>query len=65
MRRRHTAQSAFLNLCIFFGLLVFFAGVLLALFASASPAVAAHLSTASIAFIDEKEAHPRSGKSDL
>jgi hypothetical protein len=37
MRRRHTAQSAFLNACILVGLFVFFTGILLALFA-ASPA---------------------------
>src|ERR1700756_948595 len=37
MRKRHTAQSSFLNTCILAGLLVFFTGILLALFA-ASPA---------------------------
>ena len=34
MRKRHTAQSAFLTLCILLGLLVFFAGIVLALFAA-------------------------------
>ena len=37
MRKRHTAQSAFLNPCILLGLLVFFAGIVLALFAAANP----------------------------
>jgi hypothetical protein len=34
MRKRHTAQSAFLNLCLLLGLLAFFAGIVLALFAA-------------------------------
>ena len=34
MKKKHTAQSAFLNLCISLGLLVFFAGILVALFAA-------------------------------
>jgi len=34
MKKKHTAQSAFLTLCILFGLLVFFAGIVLALFAA-------------------------------
>jgi hypothetical protein len=34
MRRKLSSQSAFLNLCILFGLLVFVAGVLLAVFAA-------------------------------
>jgi hypothetical protein len=34
MKKKHTAQSAFLNLCILLGLLVFFAGIVLALFAA-------------------------------
>src|SRR5437764_8209758 len=37
MKRKHTAQSAFLRLCILFGFLGLFSGVLLALFAAASP----------------------------
>ena len=34
MKKRHTAQSAFLNLCISLGMLVFLAGILIALFAA-------------------------------
>src|SRR4051794_37846914 len=34
MKKKHTAQSAFLTLCILLGLLVFFAGIVLALFAA-------------------------------
>jgi hypothetical protein len=34
MKKKHTAQSAFLSLCISLGVLVFFAGILLALFAA-------------------------------
>ena len=37
MKKKHTAQSAFLRLCILFGFLALFSGVLLALFAAASP----------------------------
>jgi len=37
MKQRRTNQSAFLRLCVFLGLLVFFAGLLLALFAAANP----------------------------
>ena len=37
MKTKHTARSAFVTLCIFIGLLVFFAGLLVALFASANP----------------------------
>ena len=36
MKTKHTARSAFFNLYIFVGLLVFFAGVLLALFATSA-----------------------------
>jgi hypothetical protein len=39
MKKKHTAQSAFLNLCILLGLLVLFAGIVLALFAAATPQV--------------------------
>ncbi|HJW37101.1 MAG TPA: right-handed parallel beta-helix repeat-containing protein [Candidatus Udaeobacter sp.] len=34
MKKRRTGQAAFLNACILFGLLVFFAGIFLALFAT-------------------------------
>ena len=34
MKKKHTAQSAFLNLCISLGVLVFLAGILIALFAA-------------------------------
>ena len=34
MKKKHTAQSAFLSLCISLGMLVFLAGILLALFAA-------------------------------
>jgi hypothetical protein len=34
MKKKNTAQTAFLNLCILLGLLVFFAGIVLALFAA-------------------------------
>jgi Beta-propeller repeat len=34
MKKKHTAQSAFLSLCISLGVLVFFAGILVALFAA-------------------------------
>jgi hypothetical protein len=34
MKKKHTAQSAFLNLCISLGMLVFLAGILIALFAA-------------------------------
>ena len=34
MKKKHTIQSAFVTLCILLGLLVFFAGVVLALFAA-------------------------------
>ena len=34
MKKKRTAQSAFLTLCILLGLLVFFAGIVLALFAA-------------------------------
>jgi hypothetical protein len=34
MKKKHTAQSAFLTLCILLGLLVFFAGIVLTLFAA-------------------------------
>jgi hypothetical protein len=37
MKKKHAAQSAFANLCIFLGVFVFFAGVLLALLATANP----------------------------
>jgi hypothetical protein len=37
MRKRHTAQSAFLSLCISLGVLIFFAGLLVALFGVANP----------------------------
>src|SRR4030095_9746536 len=37
MKRKHTAQSGFLTLCILFGLLAFFLGMLLATFAAAHP----------------------------
>ena len=37
MKKKHTAQSAFLNLCILLGLLVFFAGIVFALFAATGP----------------------------
>jgi hypothetical protein len=42
MTRRHTTQSAFLNGYILLGLLVFFAGPLLALFAAANPHALIH-----------------------
>ena len=35
MKKKHTAQSAFLTLCILLGVLAFFAGILVALFAAA------------------------------
>ena len=34
MKKKHTAQSAFLSLCISLGMFVFFAGILIALFAA-------------------------------
>ena len=34
MKKKHTAQSAFLNLCISLGMLVFLAGIVIALFAA-------------------------------
>ena len=34
MKKKQTAQSAFLSLCISFGMLVFLAGIVLALFAA-------------------------------
>src|SRR5690348_16653028 len=37
MRRTHTAKSGFLTLCILLGLLVFFAGILVALVAATDP----------------------------
>jgi len=37
MKKKRTAQFAFLNLCVLIGLVVFFAGVLLTLFATATP----------------------------
>ena len=37
MRKRHTSQFAFLSLCISLGVLVFFAGLLVALFGVANP----------------------------
>jgi Beta-propeller repeat len=37
MKKKHTAQSAFGNHCIFIGVLAFVNGILLALFASANP----------------------------
>jgi hypothetical protein len=37
MKRRRTAQSAFLSLCILLGLSTFFTGVVVALFASVAP----------------------------
>lgn len=37
MKKTHASESAFSNICISLGLLVFFAGLLLALFARASP----------------------------
>ncbi len=37
MKKKRTAQSAFSSLCVLLGLMVFLAGVLLALFASANP----------------------------
>ena len=37
MKKKHTAQSAFLNLCILLGVFVFFAGILVALFAATDP----------------------------
>src|SRR5438034_19207 len=42
MKRKRTAQSAFLNLCIFLVLLVFFAGLLLTLFAMPSSQAPVH-----------------------
>jgi len=36
MKNKHTAQSAFFNLCVLLGLLVFIGGVLLALFAASA-----------------------------
>jgi hypothetical protein len=37
MRKRHTAQSAFLNLCLLLGVFVFFVATLLAVFATSAP----------------------------
>ena len=37
MKKNRTTQSAFVNVCIFLGLLVFFAGILVALFAATDP----------------------------
>jgi hypothetical protein len=37
MKKKHSAQSAFLSLCISLGVLVFFGRILVALFASVSP----------------------------
>src|ERR1051325_2349327 len=37
MKRKRTAHSAFLTVCILFGLIVFFAGILVALFAATDP----------------------------
>jgi hypothetical protein len=37
MRKRHTAQSAFLNLCLLPGVFVFFVATLLAVFATSAP----------------------------
>ena len=34
MKKKHAAQSAFLSLCISLGMLVFLAGILIALFAA-------------------------------
>jgi len=42
MKKKRTGQAAFSNLCILLGLLVFFAGILLALFAAANPQSFAH-----------------------
>ena len=39
MKKKHTAQSAFGNHCIFIGVLAFVTGILLALFASAESAI--------------------------
>ncbi len=36
MKKRRTAQSAFLSLCVLIGLVVFFVGLLLATFATAN-----------------------------
>src|SRR4030095_2355622 len=37
MQKKHTAQSAFLSVCILPELLIFFAGIVLALFAATDP----------------------------
>jgi len=42
MRKKHTAQSAFLSLCISLGVLAFFAGILVVHFASVSPETSTH-----------------------
>src|SRR5262249_6849444 len=42
MKKKHTTQSAFLTLCILLGLLVFFAGILVALFAATNPRSSTH-----------------------
>jgi len=42
MKKKHTAQSGFLSLCISLGVLVFFGGILIALFASVSPETSTH-----------------------
>src|SRR6476646_482681 len=42
MKQKHTAQSAFVTLCILLGLLVFFAGILVALLAAGNPASFIH-----------------------
>ena len=45
MKKNHTAQSAFVNVCILLGVLVFFAGIVPALFASANPPSFVHQRT--------------------
>jgi hypothetical protein len=37
MKQKQSAQSAFVTLCILLGFLVFFAGILVALFAAGNP----------------------------
>jgi uncharacterized delta-60 repeat protein len=61
MKKKHTVQSAFGSHCIFIGLLVFFAGIFLALFAAGNPPSFVHERTGNVS---DQFNHPNGDRRD-
>jgi Beta-propeller repeat len=59
MKKRRSNQSAFFRLCVSFGLIVFFAGLIVALFAAAKPQASTHQrARAAVERVDRVNATP-------